>query len=152
MKKVTYSLALAFACGALLVWAGNVMAADEPAKVAGTWEMTTQGRSRTITQTLKIQQHGNTIKGTLSGQSGDAVLQGSVTGNKIRFTVKHESFRGSYSPEYSAIVDGDSMKGTVHSERFVRSVPDTVDYRRGPTKGTEHLESFDGEFTAKRKK
>jgi hypothetical protein len=152
MKRITYPLAITLACVALSAWAGNVMAVDEPAKVAGTWEMTTRGRSRTITQTLKIQQNGNTIKGTLTGQNGEAVLQGSVTANKIRFTVKQESFGGSYSPEYSATIDGDSMKGTVHSERFVRSVPDTMDYRRGPMKGTEHLESFDGEFTAKRRK
>ena len=120
MKKITYSLALAFACGALLAWAGNVMAADEPVKVAGTWEMTSQGRNGTMTQTLAIQQDGSTIKGTLTGRRGEAPLQGSVTGNKVSFTVKRDTPNGAVTLEYSATVDGDSMKGKVHSEQFDR--------------------------------
>jgi len=119
IKKMTYSLMLAFACGMLLVWAGNVLAADEPAKVAGKWEMSSEGPNGPMTSTLTIQQDGSTIKGTLSGRRGDTPLEGTVTGNKVSFTVKRQTQDGDTMViEYTATVDGDTMKGKVHSERF----------------------------------
>jgi hypothetical protein len=103
----------------LLVWAGNVLAADEPAKVAGKWEMSSEGPNGPMTSTLTIQQDGSTIKGTLSGRRGDTPLEGTVTGNKVSFTVKRQTQDGDTMViEYTATVDGDTMKGKVHSERF----------------------------------
>jgi hypothetical protein len=118
MKRNNYFVVFALACGVLLMWGGRLMAADEPAKVAGTWEMTSEGPRGTMTQTLTIQQDGGTIKGTLEGRRGPAPLEGSVTGNKISFTVKRETPNGTFTLEYTGTVDGDSMKGNVHSERF----------------------------------
>ena len=111
-------LVLTLACGVLLGWGGRVLSADEPAKVAGTWEMTSESPRGTMTQTLKIQQAGSTIKGTIEGRRGPAPLEGSVTGNKISFTVKRETPNGIFTLEYSGTVEGEVMKGTVHSERF----------------------------------
>jgi hypothetical protein len=118
MKRKSYFLAFALACGVLLTWGGRMIAADEPAKVAGTWEMSFEGPRGTRTQTLTIQQDGSTIKGTVKGQRGESPLEGSVTGNKISFTVKRETPSGTFTLEYAGTVDGDSIKGTVHSERF----------------------------------
>ena len=119
MKRLTYSLVLAFACGMLLMLAGSALAADEPAKVAGTWEMSSEGPNGPMTSTLTIQQDGSTIKGTLSGRRGDAPLEGTITGNKLSFKVKRQTQNGdTMVMEYNATVDGDSMKGKVHSERF----------------------------------
>jgi hypothetical protein len=103
----------------LVMLAGNVLAADEPAKVGGTWEMSSEGPNGPMTSTLTIQQDGGTIKGTLSGRRGDAPLEGTITGNKVSFTVKRQTQNGDTMViEYTATVDGDSMKGKVHSERF----------------------------------
>lgn len=118
MKRSTGLLALVLTLGVPLIWGGRLMAADEPAKVAGTWEMTSESPRGTMTQTLTIQQDGGTIKGTLEGRRGPAPLEGSVTGNKISFTVKRETPNGTFTLEYTGTVDGDSMKGNVHSERF----------------------------------
>jgi len=119
MKRTAYSLVLAFSCGMLLAWAGSSLAADEPAKVDGKWEMTSEGRNGTMTSTLAITQDGGTIKGTLTGRRGDAPLEGTVTGNNVKFTVKRQTPDGdTMVMEYAATVDGDSMKGKVHSERF----------------------------------
>jgi hypothetical protein len=118
MKRNTCLFALALVCGVLLIFGGRLMAAEEPAKVAGTWEMTSESPRGTRTQTLTIQQDGSTIKGTLKGQRGESPLEGSVTGNKISFTVKRETPNGTFTLEYSGTIDGDSMKGKVHSERF----------------------------------
>ena len=119
MKRVTYSLVLAFACGVLLMWTGKVLAADEPANVAGKWEMSSEGPNGTMTQALTITQDGGTIKGTLTGRRGEAPLEGTVNGNKVSFTVKRQTQSGdTMVMEYTATADGDSMKGKVHSERF----------------------------------
>ncbi len=118
MKRITYSLVLAFACGMLLMWTGKVLAVDEAAKVAGTWEMTSEGPNGTMTQTLVITQDGGTIKGTLTGRRGEAPLEGTVNGNKVSFTVKRQTQSGDTMVfQYTATADGDSMKGSVHSER-----------------------------------
>jgi len=118
-KRTAYHLGLAFACGILLISAGVAWAADEPAKVDGKWEMSSEGPNGTMTQTLTIQQDGGTIKGTLTGRRGEAPLEGTVTGNNVSFTVKRQTQNGDTMVlEYTATVDGDSMKGKVHSERF----------------------------------
>lgn len=118
MKRNSYALLFALACSVLLMCAGRLMAADEPAKVAGTWEMTSEGRRGTMTRTLTIEQDGSTIKGTMKSERGESSFEGSVTGNKISFTVKRETPNGTFTIEYSGTVDGDSMEGTAHSERF----------------------------------
>jgi hypothetical protein len=119
MKRIAYSFVLVFACGMLLMLAGNALAADEPAKVDGKWEMTSEGQNGPMTQTLMIQQDGGTIKGTLTGRRGEAPLQGTVTGNKLSFTVKRQTQSGDTMViEYTATVDGDSLKGKAHSEQF----------------------------------
>ncbi|HMD86593.1 MAG TPA: hypothetical protein VKO18_18050 [Terriglobia bacterium] len=119
MKKLMNSMVLALACGLLLMGAGKILAADEPAKVAGTWEMSSEGPNGTMTQTLTITQDGGTIKGTITGRRGDAPLEGTVAGSKVSFTVKRQTQSGDTMViEYTATVDGDSMKGKVHSERF----------------------------------
>ncbi len=120
MKRKSYWLALALACGLLMVW-GGMLAADEPANVAGTWDMTSEGRNGPMTQTLTLLQEGATLKGTLKGPRGDAAIEGgTVAGNKISFTVKRDTPNGTFTIEYSGTVDGNSMTGTAHSERFDR--------------------------------
>lgn len=121
MKRIPYGLALALACDLLTVCGGRVMAAEEPANVAGTWEMTSEGRNGPMTQTLTIQQEGGNIKGTLKGPRGEGPIEaGTVAGNKITFKVNRDTPNGTFTLEYSGTVDGDSMTGTVHSERFDR--------------------------------
>jgi len=118
MKKHSYLLALALACSALMWCTAEAIAAEEPAKVGGTWEMSVENPRGTMTQTLTIQQDGGTIKGTLKGQRGGTPFEGTIAGSKISFTVKRETPNGTFTVEYSGTVTGDSMSGTSHSERF----------------------------------
>jgi hypothetical protein len=96
--------ALAFAIAA---------AAQDGAKVDGSWEMTMQSQRGTMTETLTFQQDGNTLKGTAKGQRGESALEGKVDGNKIHFSVHRTTPNGERIVEYNGTVDGDSMKGTV---------------------------------------
>jgi hypothetical protein len=119
MRRIAYSLVLAFACGVLLMGTSKLLADDEPAKVAGTWQVTSEGRNGPMTQTMTITQDGASIKGTITGRRGEAPLEGTVTGNKLSFTVKRETQNGdTFVMEYTGTVEGDSIKGKVHSERF----------------------------------
>ena len=116
MRKINYSLVLASACAMLLILAGNNLTAADAADVAGSWELSSQGQNGPMTSTLTIQQDGGTIKGTLKGRRGDAPLEGTVTGNNVSFTVKREDQNGkTMVMEYTATVDGGSLKGKVHS-------------------------------------
>jgi hypothetical protein len=117
MKRI--ALASALACGLLLI-CGVAAAADEPANVAGTWEVSSQGRNGPMTQTLTITQDGAKIKGTLASPRGNSNFEGTVTGNKISFTINRETPNGTFTIEYTGTVDGEAMKGTAHSERFDR--------------------------------
>ena len=119
MKRTSFFLVLLLA-GGLLMWGQMLVAQEAPANVAGTWQVSSEGRNGPMTQTLTITQDGGTIKGTLSGPRGDAPFEGTVAGNKISFTIKRETPNGTFTMEYSATVDGDSMSGTIHSERFDR--------------------------------
>jgi hypothetical protein len=118
MNRRTRLLVFALTCATLLLQSSAITAADEAAKVTGSWEMSVETPRGPMTQTLTLQQEGSTLKGTLKGQRGEAPVTGSVTGNKISFTVTRETPNGSFTMEYSGTVDGDSMTGTSHSERF----------------------------------
>jgi hypothetical protein len=104
------------ACLGLLLVAGYVVAADAPApKVAGPWEMTSEGRQGPMTQTLTFEQDGEKLKGTVKGQRGEAPLEGTIKGKDIKFSVKRTGPQGEMVIEYTGTVDGDAMKGTVQS-------------------------------------
>jgi hypothetical protein len=117
MKKRV--VAIAGLCAMVLAMGlATKVAAQEPANVAGTWEMSIEGRRGTMTQTLTIQQDGGKIKGTLKNPRGESNLEGAVEGNKIHFTVKRETPRGEFTVNYTGTVDGSTMKGKMEAGRF----------------------------------
>lgn len=87
--------------------------AQEPAKVAGVWELSMEGRRGTMTQTLTIRQDGGKITGTLKGRGNRTFhLEGTVKGDRISFTVNRQTRRGTFTITYAGTVDADAMKGT----------------------------------------
>ena len=99
----------------LLVLAlGVITHAQAPAKVAGTWVMTNQGRNGVVTNTLTITQDGGTLKGTMKAENGNEVMldSGTVSGNNIAFTVTRQGRNGEVKVEYKGTVTGDTMMGT----------------------------------------
>lgn len=120
--KLVRKLVAAYSC--LLLVASLAGAAEEakpPAKVAGQWEMTWEGRMGTMTATLTFEQDGDKLKGTITGPQGrETPVTGSIKGNSIRFSVKRETPRGEMTLEYTGTVNADSMKGTVGRGQFSR--------------------------------
>lgn len=112
---------IAGACALVLAMGmASKAAAQSPANVAGTWQLSMEGRRGTMTQTLTLQQDGGKIKGSLKNPRGESEVRGTVEGNKIHFTVKRQTPRGEMTIEYSGAVDGNSMKGTMEAGRFSR--------------------------------
>lgn len=118
MKPTTIPLIII--CAFALAGLANYAAADT-AKVAGNWEMVSEGPQGTMTQTLTIEQESSKIKGTIKGQRGDAPFEGTVDENKISFTVKRQTPNGEMTIEYSGTIDGDAIKGTAKTPRGERA-------------------------------
>lgn len=117
----------------LLVLTLAAGAVEDPAKVAGKWEMKMQTPRGERTITLNFEQDGADLKGTLTGGfggggrrggrqggarrggggGGETSLTGTVDGNKITFTVKRQTPRGEREIEYKGTVEGDTIKGTI---------------------------------------
>ena len=100
-------------CAMALVFSMASFGAPQAAKVAGKWEMTSEGRQGPVTRNMTIEQDGEKIKGTLSGPRGDQEFTGTIKGKDISFIVKFQTPNGERTVEYKGTVDGDSMKGTV---------------------------------------
>jgi hypothetical protein len=92
----------------LLAAFGLAFAADEPANVAGTWNITASGEAGNASQTIVRKQEGNKITGTFRGPRQSGTLEGAVLGNKISFHVNTR-----IPLDYQGTVDGDNMNGTL---------------------------------------
>jgi hypothetical protein len=92
----------------LLLLYGVAYAADSPANVAGTWNVSVSGETGSAQQTIVLKQEGGKITGTFKGPRQSGPLEGTVDGNNISF---HISTR--VPLDYKGTVDGDTMKGTM---------------------------------------
>jgi hypothetical protein len=118
MKRSHQLFALTLALGLGLFIGSAAMAQAAAASVAGTWNLTMTGQRGTFEQTLKLEQKGDTVTGTISGRRGETPVKGSVKGDTLTFSVTRETPRGTFTMDYKATVTGDSMKGTAGNERF----------------------------------
>ncbi|MGA8186118.1 MAG: hypothetical protein WB819_21005 [Terriglobia bacterium] len=118
MKRGNHLFALAMVLGLGLFIGSVAMAQDAAATVAGTWNLTMSGQRGTFEQTLKLEQKGDTVTGTISGRRGDSPVKGSVKGDTLTFSVTRDTPRGTFTMDYKATVTGDSMKGTAGNDRF----------------------------------
>jgi hypothetical protein len=106
-------IALASAAQFLLTLSVIARAQDKAGNVAGSWQLTMQGRNGEVTQPMTIEQKGGTITGSIKAQNGEAALTGTVDGKTITFTTKRQGPNGEITQEFKGTVDGDSIKGTV---------------------------------------
>jgi acetamidase/formamidase len=93
----------------MLLLTAAVMLAQAPT-VAGDWLLTEDVFGTAFHQRLTLKLDGAALTGTV----GSGALEGAVTGNTIRFTIKYEDA----VDEYTATTAGDSISGTrVHTEK-----------------------------------
>jgi hypothetical protein len=99
-----------------------VLAVGVPALAAdatGTWTWTTQRGDTTFEQTLKLEQDGETLNGTISGRQGNeiAIEDGKVAGDTITFKVTREFNGNRFVMTYEGKLAGDTITGEVKFER-----------------------------------
>lgn len=113
MKRKVFLVAFA-ALAVVLVSSGVALPAQEPAKVAGKWEITWQGRQGPVTATLELKQKGEELTGKFITAPGrESPVTGTVKGKEIAFTVVRETQGRKIPVRYTGSVEGDAMKGTV---------------------------------------
>lgn len=118
MKRSNQLFALGLVLAMGLLTGSAAMAQGGSANVAGTWTLSMTSQRGTFDQTLKLEQNGDAVTGTITGRRGDSPVKGSVSGNELTFSVTRETQRGTFTMNYKATVDGDSMKGTAGNDRF----------------------------------
>lgn len=115
----------------LLLAAAAFSAAPASAQnLSGTWQVTSEGRRGSVTQTLILRQEGSTVTGTVSftgggprGGGGGApqaveISNGTVEGASFTFTVSLEfGGRGSFEQVFSGTYEGDFMEGNIAGGR-----------------------------------
>lgn len=79
--------------------------------IAGTWEMSVQKRSGTLSWTLKLEQHGEQLTGVINSEGGDLPVTGTIKGQAINLYAK----RFGVTVEFPASLNGDTMTGTMRA-------------------------------------
>jgi hypothetical protein len=102
-----------FAALALTLFARNVSAQAKPADVGGAWDMVQEGRNGPLHQTLTIQQSETALKGSIKGPNDEIPITGTISGNKISFSLKFKGRGGEEIHEYEGTVTADAMSGTM---------------------------------------
>jgi hypothetical protein len=83
------------------------------AGAAGTWKLAIESPQGTRESTLVLTESGETLSGTMKTQRGDMPVAGTLKGNAIAFGYKVSMQGSELDIQYSGIVDGDSMSGSV---------------------------------------
>ena len=94
---------------------------QEPANVAGKWEMTNETPRGTQTSTFTFEQEENVLTGTVATQRGETPINsGSVEGNVVTFTIVRGMGDRSMEITYSGTLDGDTITGNMTTPRGER--------------------------------
>ena len=98
-----------------------VGAAEDP---SGTWTFTAMFGKKSADVTLKLKVDGDKLTGTMGGAGGKGemtISDGTFKDDKVSFTVTREQKGEKFVQKYSGTVSGDTIKGTVESERGGKS-------------------------------
>jgi hypothetical protein len=119
MKRMALGLVAILVLG-LMVCGSS--AAQGNANVAGKWESKfTTPQGDTMTTTFTFKQDGDKLTGTVAGgRGGETPLEGTVKGKEVKFTVTRQTPNGEMKSEYTATVEGDTMKGSAVTPRGTR--------------------------------
>jgi hypothetical protein len=100
----------------LLFVASLAQAADDP---TGTWKWKTKFQDQEREMTLKLKLEGDKLTGSMPGRDNQetAIEEGSFKDGTVTFKVTRERNGNKFVSKYSAKLSGDTLKGTIESER-----------------------------------
>jgi hypothetical protein len=98
---------------------GIAGAQDKKNDPTGTWKWETTFGDQKREQTLKLKLEGDKLTGALVGRKDTEtkIEDGKFKDGEVSFTVTRERGDMKFVTKYKAKVDGDTMKGTIESER-----------------------------------
>ncbi len=86
--------------------------ADTVTDVSGEWELTVQTQRGDMTQSMNIQQDGESITVTMKGmRGGEFTGEGTIKGTAIEWTVQRSTQRGEFTMAYTGTVESNAMSG-----------------------------------------
>ena len=107
------------ALATFLCLAGSARSAEDP---TGTWKFTATIGKKTQDATLKLKLEGDKLTGTLGGGNREVeITDATFKDDKVSFTVVREQKGQKFTQKYSGTVSGDTIKGTIESERGGKS-------------------------------
>lgn len=99
-------------CFSLILFLFVFVSAYAETDVSGDWEITIQTQRGDMTQSMTIEQNGESITVTMQGRRGrEFTGQGTIKGNAVEWTITRTSQRGEFTMTYTGMVDGNSMSG-----------------------------------------
>jgi hypothetical protein len=112
MKKLAFA---GFVLG-LFGLIGTVAAADKDS-VTGTWKWTVKFNDKEFEQTMKLEQKGDKVTGTVSAGKGESKIEdGTIKNGELKFTVTRTRKDQKFVSKYQGKVSGDTIKGTITSD------------------------------------
>ena len=99
-----------------------VMLSGQDIDLTGDWEMTTESPRGERTQTIHIEQDGETLTVTMAGGvgrrggqggGGEITAEGTIQGNKVEWSFTRNTPRGEFTTKYTGTVEGNTMSGQV---------------------------------------
>ncbi|MFQ6110177.1 MAG: hypothetical protein ACE5L7_11565 [Candidatus Aminicenantales bacterium] len=91
----------------------------ETADVSGDWDITVKSQRGDMTWEVHFDQDGENLTVTMKSRRGGEVSgEGTVTDNKIQWTITRSTPRGEMTMTWSGEVSGDTMSGEVQFGSF----------------------------------
>lgn len=95
-----------------------IVSAAQEMDVSGDWELSAEMRGREITQNVHFEQDGEKLSVTMEGRMGEVTGEGTLSGNKIEWSITRSTQRGEFTITYTGTVEGDTMSGEAQMGDF----------------------------------
>jgi len=106
---------------ALVAAIGLVSALRGAEDPTGTWKFTAMIGKKSQDATLKLKVEGDKLTGTLGGNREAEISNGTFKDGKVTFSVVREQKGEKLTQKYVGTVSGDTIKGTIETERGGKS-------------------------------
>src|SRR5688500_2042084 len=98
---------------------GMTRADDKKNDPTGTWKWTVERGGQKRVQTLKLKLDGDKLTGSMPGRDNTEtkIEDGKFKDGEVSFSMTREFNNNKFTSKYKAKIEGDTMKGTIESER-----------------------------------
>jgi hypothetical protein len=114
IKRLYLVVFISLLAAPVLLAQGSESNNSQSANIAGSWQISWQGRGGSQQATIQVQQDGSKLSGTFQDENGSSQLSGSIAGNKVSFSVQIQG--RPMTVAFTGTVDDDKMSGTLQPQ------------------------------------